>query len=197
MGLPASQVILVNTLGAVGAVVTLARWGRWTDRFGSKPMLALTMAGLAGSLLLWIFAARTPWWDLVGVPGISLLLGIFTGGLTVSMSKFELGFIPIQGRAHYVALNVTAVGLGSGLATLAAGQVLHLLHGVDVRAGWFTLDRYRLFFALAAALMAVPFMARMTLPEERARSVRKLMRVGWRRARRLKQHLSQDVEPAE
>ncbi len=197
MHLPASVVIAVNTIGCLGAIATLARWGRWTDRFGAKPTMAVSMAGLATALLLWLFASPVPAWAWAGIPLISLLLGIFTGGLTVSMSKFELAFIPVEGRAHYVAINVTAVGLGSGLATLAGGQLIHELSRVDAHLGWITVDRYRTFFALTAVLLAVPFLARMTLPEDGARSVRRLVRVGLRQARRLRYRLGAQGDAAD
>jgi hypothetical protein len=92
------------------------------------------------------------------------------------MSKFELGFIPMRDRAHYVATNVTAVGIGSGVATLLAGRLLHALAPVQLQLGWVELDRYRIFFLIAAALLAIPLLARRTLPEEHARSIRVLVR---------------------
>lgn len=188
--LPASGVIAVNTLGSVGAILTLGRWGRWSDRVGAKPALAVSLGGLAVGLALWLFAGSSPLWRWAGVPGISLLLGVFTGGVTVSMSKFELGFIPVRGRAHYVAANVTAVGLAGGCATLAAGGLLQLFKGLTLHAGPLTLDRYRAFFLLCALLLLVPLAVRRKLPEERARSLRGLVRRDLaRRARRVRRML--------
>jgi MFS family permease len=174
--LPASGVIAINTVGSLGAICTLGAWGRWTDRVGAKPALAASICGMAAVLMLWTLAvAHTPsMWLIAG--GVSLLFGIFTGGVTVAMSKFELGFIPLKDRAHYVAINVTAVGVGGGAATLAAGRILQLLAPLDVRWGWAELDRYRVFFLLCAVLLFVPVMVRRTLPEERARSIRALLR---------------------
>jgi len=182
--LPASGVIAINTVASLGAIVTLGAWGRWTDRFGAKPVLGASIAGIALSLLLWVGSGHTSAWHWVGIPAISLVLGAFSGGLTVSMSKFELGFIPMEGRAHYVAINVTTVGLTSAIATLAAGQLLDLLKETEIQIGWLTLDQYRLFFLVSAALLAVPLLVRRGLPEERSRSVRTFLRVGIRQGLR-------------
>jgi MFS family permease len=176
LGFSPSGVIVVNTVGSLGAIATLAAWGRWTDRVGARPALGICIAGVASSLLLWTLARQEPQWSWLGVPAISLVLGLFTGGLTVSMSKFELGFIPVRGRAHYVALNVTAVGLGSGAATLGAGRLLTALSGKHVRLGTLTMDRFEVFFFLSALLLVVPLLVRATLPEERARSLRDILR---------------------
>jgi hypothetical protein len=179
-----SGVIAINTVGSLGAIATLPWWGMWTDRVGAKPALGASIVGIAVSLLLWTLARPGPEWVWMGLPALSLMLGIFTGGMTVSMSKFELGFIPVRGRAHYVALNVTAAGLGSAIATMAAGWLLQALEGRHLRAGALTLDRYGIFFALMGALLALPFAVRRFLPEERARSLRALLSLEVRRRSR-------------
>lgn len=187
LGLVPSAVIAVNTVGSIGAIVTLGRWGRWTDRVGAKPALGFSIGGVAATLCLWLFVRSTPAWQWAAAPCIALLLGIFTGGVTIAMSKFELGFIPLRGRAHYVAINVTAVGLASGAATLAAGGILHLLAGIHRQVGPLVLDRYRLFFLICGFLLLVPLTIRRSLPEERARSLRSLMRREFvRRSRRVR-----------
>ena len=176
LGLSPSGVIVVNTIGSVGAIATLALWGRATDKHGARPILGLSIGAMAVCLLLWMAARNTPAWHWVGAPMISLTLGIVMGGLNISMSKFELGFIPIQGRAHYVAMNVTLVGLGSAVAAMGAGQMLQALSDHDLVLGPVSLDRYRVFFLSLALLLVVPLLFRRSLPEERARSLATLFR---------------------
>ena len=187
-----SGVIAINTVGSLGAIATLPWWGMWTDRVGAKPALGVSIVGMAGSLLLWTLARPGEEWVWMGIPALSLMLGIFTGGMTVSMSKFELGFIPSRGRAHYVALNVTAAGLGSAVATLAAGRLLQALEGHRYHLAGLTWDRYGVFFTLMAALLVLPFLVRRFLPEERARSLRALLSLEVRRrSRRMRRLLKQ------
>lgn len=190
--LPTSGVIAINTIGSLGAIGTLGAWGRWTDRVGAKPALAASICGMAGTLVLWILvvAHSVGMWFAAGA--VSLGFGIFTAGVTVAMSKFELGFIPLKDRAHYVAINVTAVGVGSGVATLVAGRVLQLLAHLEVHWGWGELDRYRMFFLMSAILLFVPVLVRGTLPEERARSLRGLLRRAFvRRSAKMRRLLEQ------
>lgn len=190
--LPASGVIAVNTVSSLGALATLGWWGRWSDRVGAKPALAVSMGGMAATLTLWMLtrAGSPAMWLEAGA--VTITLGVFAGGLTVAMSKFELGFIPVRDRAHYVAINVTVVGLASGIATLAAGRLLQLLSPVSFQWGLIEVDSYRLFFLTAAVLLSVPFFLRRGLPEERARSLRSLMRRAFvRRTARVRRLLAQ------
>lgn len=187
--LPSSGVIAVTTIGSLGAIATLVGWGRATDRIGAKPVLAMSITGVAAGLLLWTTAGATPEWHWVGIPAISLVLGIFMGGLTVSMSKFELGFIPVRDRTHYVAANVVLVGLASGTATLLSGRLLQVLAETQVRVGPLMLDRFRIFFILAALALAAPLMIRRYLPEERAHSLRRVLSRELRRRSRAMRRL--------
>lgn len=183
--LAASGVIGVNTVGSLGAIATLGVWGRLSDRMGAKPVVAVSTLGLAGSLLLLTLAGSSAEWLWIGIPSIMLLIGLFMGGLTVSISKFELGFIPMEGRAHYVAINVTLVGLGSALATFGAGGLLQLLRDTHLRLGTWHLDRFDLFFALCSVLLIYPTFVRRYLPEERSRTVRGLLERELRKRSRL------------
>jgi MFS family permease len=193
LGLSASGVIGVNTVGSLGAIAGLGIWGRLSDRMGAKPVVAISTLGVAGALLLYTLPDRSWAWTWIGVPSISALLGLFNGGLTVSLSKFELGFIPMEGRAHYVALNVTLAGVGSAASTFAAGALLQFLHPVHLRLGTWYLDRFDLFFGLAGILLFAPVMLRRSLPEERSRSVRALLERELRtRSRILRKILQRD-----
>ncbi len=172
--LPASGVIAVNTVSSLGAVATLAAWGRWTDRFGAKSILGMSIGGVAGCLAVWALAGNSALWQWAGAPGLSILTGIFMGGVTVSMSKFELEFIPVRHRAHYVALNVTAVGLLCGVGTLSAGFLLQSLAGVSALS--VPTQRFHVLFVLCALLLLIPLALRRTLPDERERSLAGILR---------------------
>lgn len=175
LGFTNSGVIAVNTIGYVGAIATLTAWGRWSDRIGAKPGLALSIAGVAVGLVAWSLIGVGPAWQWAAAPVVSLVLGVFMGGLTVTMSRFELSFIPVEGRAHYVAANVTLVGLGSALAAFVAGALLQRLPPGAIDLGWLSTDRYRIFFLLTAALLAAPLILRRPLPEPGSWSVTHLV----------------------
>jgi MFS family permease len=165
-------------------------WGRWADRVGAKPAVGVSILGIGGCLLLWTLVWPSVAWNWSGIPAIALLMGIFTGGLTVAMSKFELGFIPLEGRAHFVAMNVTISGLAAAGSTLAAGSLLNVLTPLHLLVGSWRLDRYDCFFALCAVMLLVPLYVRRSLPEERSRSIRALTELELRRrSRRLRQLL--------
>jgi len=185
LGLAPSAVIAVNTVGSLGAILTLSLWGAGSDRFGAKPVLAFSLLGISAALALLLLPGPGWEWRWLGIPAISLLLGVFTGGLTVSMSKFELSFIPIEGRAHYVAISVTLSGLGSAAAAWTAGGLLQAWRDLTLTVGPWSLDRYDLFFLLCALLLLGPNIARRALPEPGSRSVSNFMTAAVRQRVRL------------
>src|SRR5262249_49937609 len=130
------------------------------------------IAGVALTLLLWTLVGSGTQWRWLGAPAVLLLLGIFTSGVTVAISPFELGFIPVQGRDHYIAINSILAGLASGSATLGAGHLLHGLAGANLRLAGLALDHYQLLFALASLLLLVPLLVQRSLPEEGVLSAR-------------------------
>jgi hypothetical protein len=179
--LPAAGVIALNTVGSLGALATLSTWGRWSGAMGARPVLGVSTAGLALSLLLWVLAGTGPEWRWVGAPAILLLVGIFSAGITIALSQFELGFIPARGRDHYVAINSTAVGLGSGCATLAAGHLLQGLGNANLQVAGRRLDPYHLLFILASLLLLPLLLGHGSLPENGAFTLPQVIQCGARR----------------
>src|SRR3990172_4834363 len=94
-------------------------------------------------------------WALVGAPSfgseglgaaISFWSGLFSAGLYVATSKFELGIIPRDDRAHYVALSIMSGGLSGGLSSRLAGELLEGLETLSWTVGGYVIDNFRLFF---------------------------------------------------
>jgi hypothetical protein len=107
--------------------------------------------------------------------------GCFSAGITVALSQFELGFIPACGRDHYVAINSTAVGLGCGCATLAAGHLLQSLGNAKLQVAGFRLDRYQMVFSLGSLLLLPRLLGYGSLPENGALTLPEVIRPGTRR----------------
>jgi len=176
LNLAPTWVLFFACLGNLGAMSTLSLWGRITDRYGSKPIIGLCLPGTALAALGWALVDATParMWGLGSV--ISFWSGLFSAGLYVSTTKFELGIIPRDDRAHYVALSIMAAGLSGGLSSRLAGELLENLGPVSWAVGGYVIDRFRLFFLYTFVLCLVPLALRRGLQEGEVRSTRALVK---------------------
>lgn len=169
-------ILFFTCLGNVGAMSTLSWWGRVTDRYGSKPVIGLCLSGMCLVPLGWALVAATPLrtWGLGSC--ISFWSGLVSAGLYVATSKFELGIIPRDDRAHYVALSVMSAGLAGGLSTRLAGELLESLQHLSWSVEGYQIDNFRLFFLGTFGLTLVPLYLRQGLREGNVRSARFLVK---------------------
>ena len=119
---------------AIGVLVALLAFGRWSDTLGRRPLLAAGLAAAIVSDLLFL-AADGVWQLLVGRLFSGLSAGIFTG--TATAAVLEMAPERWQERAPYVATaaNLGGLGLGPLLAGLAVQYLpwpLHLDFGVHL-----------------------------------------------------------------
>jgi MFS family permease len=115
-------------LGTLASIVAYPVWGRLSDRFGNKPVLAACAPVAALTLVLWTFTvhdARALVLVLVGA--IHALNGLATAGLDVASNNLLLKLAPEPEAAAYLA----AASLTRAVAS-AAGPLLG-----GVLAGWF------------------------------------------------------------
>lgn len=94
--------------------LTMHYWGRFSDRFGNKRILAFTGFGLPFLPMLWLFST-----DFRYIVGIQIIGGMIWAGFSLSMSNFIFDTVAPPQRAKAVAiyntLNASAVFLGASL----------------------------------------------------------------------------------
>ena len=101
-----------NTATAVFAqFLTLAQWGRISDVFGNRRILAATGIVIPLMPLLWVFSSNL--WYLIFVQAVS---GFAWAGFTLSASNFVYDLIAPHRRATYLAIHnvIAATGIFSG-----------------------------------------------------------------------------------
>lgn len=155
LGFSATSVVRLDAVLMVGGALSVLAWGWAADRFGSRPVLMLSMGMSllvpAGWLLL-------PGGAALGADVCRVLYfaqGIASNGVAVGMARlFYNGVAPPGRNTPYMALYYAAMGLAGGVAPLLAGGLLTALSGWDSRVGWLVLDGYRVLFALALVLLA-------------------------------------------
>jgi len=108
-------------LFSLGQFVSTAVWGRLSDRYGRKPLLAISMAGQAASYLLLALAE-----DLWVMALARLLNGLTSGNLSVAMAYIS-DVTPAEKRAAGMGYVGGAISLGFIAGPMLGG----LLGGAD------------------------------------------------------------------
>jgi MFS family permease len=102
----------VNTATAVFAqFLTLAQWGRVSDVFGNRRILAATAIVIPLMPILWVFSSN--FWYLIVVQAVS---GFAWAGFSLSASNFVYDLIAPNRRATYLAVHnvIASIGIFSG-----------------------------------------------------------------------------------
>jgi len=102
----------VNTATAICAqFLTLAQWGRISDVFGNRRILAATGILIPLMPILWVFSSN--FWYLIAVQAVS---GFAWAGFSLSASNFVYDLIAPNRRATYLAVHnvIASIGIFSG-----------------------------------------------------------------------------------
>ena len=156
VGLPASQVVLLQTGVMVGALVSSYFWGWASDRYGGRPV---TLYGLAFRATLPLFWMLLPGLGTAALPaaiGIAALQGFADVGWQVGATRLlYVSIVPPAKRNDYMAVYWAWLGLVSGFSQLAGGRLLMTTQGLSGTVAGVPLDPYTPLFLLGIVLPIV------------------------------------------
>ena len=110
---------MANTAASVLAqFLTLDMWGRISDRFGNRLILAATGIVIPVFPLLWLFSSD-PWYLIV----IQALGGFVWAGFSLSAGNFIYDLVPSPKRATYVAYHSVLMAVGVFLGAVLGGYL--------------------------------------------------------------------------
>jgi MFS family permease len=110
---------LMTAVNAVTGLLVQRFWGRRVDRFGSYPVLAVTMAAVASLPIL--YAITPTYWLALGFEVIS---GVAWSGYALANLNYAIEIAPEEERARYTSIANAAAGVGAFLGPLAAATLL-------------------------------------------------------------------------
>ena len=103
--------------------------GRWADRFGNRPVLQVSQAIVAVSLLFFLFASDTSTvmrWLILG----GFVLWSAYAGINIGLYNLMLKLPPKgEDRSPYVAAHEATGSITYAVSTVAGGYALDLLRG--------------------------------------------------------------------
>lgn len=159
----------VSTLGTISGVtsfLSVRYWGQLSDRFGSKPLLIISVVGKCCYPFVWIFT--TPNSYLLYI--IIHLSGFLDAGLGLTLSNTMLKLIPQEKKSVYIAVYNTSAGLASFAAPVLGGMLAKQLQGVGITLGFVTLGHLKLLFLLSGVLRFFTLIALKDIYEPKAKS---------------------------
>ena len=137
VGLTAGQVVRIEVVAGLAAVLGSLPWGWAADRYGSRPVLLVSLAIVslampAGLLIVphdsrWTFAAAAAVMFLVGIVGIGW--GIGQGRILFN------SVVPPEHRTAYMSVFYAWIGLVGGISVILGGWVLQQTKGMTFH--WF------------------------------------------------------------
>jgi len=142
----------IAAAGTIGVILTSILWGRFSDRYGSRPTMRLAGIGQLAVLAVWGLAAA----GLLSItPGqifvLSLAFGIICAGITIPFLKLYMASFPKGEMTIAVTLNTVITSICAGCAPLVWGWVLEMLGTVEsMKHG--LLRPFSVFFGVTAIL---------------------------------------------
>ena len=144
-GIDTGTVVLLGNATLVGTLVSNYLWGWAADRYGSKPVLLLGLAGTALLPVGWMLMPRgSEAWAL----GLAGYAGVSAGWALGANRILFAGVMPPEKRVDYWAVFYAWTGITSGASPLVAGW------GMDLLQGWH-LPTYPCFFGASLVLVGL------------------------------------------
>ena len=162
VGLKPDQVLYFNSVLLATGIFSGFLWGWAADRYGSKPIMLITLAVLwCYPLGLWILP-RHDESAFYAALCLAAITGLALPGWSISYSRLLMvRIIPPERRSGYTAVHVATLGLMHGVAPLLAGVVIQQSAGLHGSLGLLVIDSYTplmgsglVFIALAIILLS-------------------------------------------
>jgi Na+/melibiose symporter-like transporter len=120
------------------------RLGKLTDRWGNRPVMALSLLVVAqGPAFYFLATPRQPWW-IVG----AWACWIAWAGLNIALPNLMLTLSPARSNTPYIATYFAVTGLCHGLSTILGGSLFDRYGGAACLCPAIPLDYYHAAFLL-------------------------------------------------
>ncbi len=158
------SVAVLNVVMTISTILSQRWWGRLVDRYGHKPVLAVTMIGIVH---LPFYYAFCPWDLRWPIYTNAVLTGIMWSGFGLATFNLVMHILPEKSRTMFVAVFAALNGVIAFLASYASGWLAHAMEGVRWHLGSLTIINYQVLFVMTA-LLRIPglfFLSRVREPE--------------------------------
>jgi len=156
VGLPAGIVILLSVGTFIGALVTSFLWGWAADRYGSKPVMQLSLYILLILPVAWVLLPQRSVASAPMAMAIAVVAGIATLAWQISWTRYLfVNAIPQENKSAYLAVFYAWFAIASGLGPLLAGQILSASKNLQAHIWQISIDPYTPLFVLSFVLILI------------------------------------------
>ncbi len=141
------QIGLYTCLTALVAVMTSCVWGRFADRFGSKPVLNVCAFGIALIPIIWLFPRAD--WKWILIPE-AIYSGVLWAGFNLAAFTLPLDRSPKAERTVYLSVFAAVTGLAFFAASITAGYASEVLADWSYSLGDTVFVNYHVLFVGSA-----------------------------------------------
>jgi MFS family permease len=131
LGLSMSFIIGLSIVSQVFNFLFLKLWGRYTDRFSNKSVLAISCPLFLVSILAWTFTTM-PEKYILTIPlliVIHILMGLSSAGVSLASGNISLKLAPKGSATAYLAANTIANSIAAGIAPILGGKFADFFSG--------------------------------------------------------------------
>ncbi len=153
VGLSDSQVVLLQNGSLIGGLLSVYLWGWAADRFGSMPVMVLSVLLILFFPISLILIPRQSALSFSIALAISFFQGAFTMGWGIGSGRLLfVRVVPPEKKTDYMALYYSWIGLVGGISQLVGGWVLQEARGISGRLLYIQLDPYTPLFLIGLGL---------------------------------------------
>ena len=167
VGLSEGIIVLLSIGTYIGALLTSFLWGWAADRYGSKPVMQLSLYLLLILPVAWILL---PQHSVASAPlamAIAVVAGVATLAWQISWTRYLfVNAIPQNHRAAYLAVFYAWFAIMAGLGPLLAGQILSASKNLEAQIWIISIDPYTPLFVLSFILILVCAIFAIRLPTD-------------------------------
>lgn len=166
--LDVGTVALTNTVATIGGLTTIRLWGSLCDRFGSKPVLYVTLAFAANIPLIYVFTDRQNIvWVAMVMQGLS---GVAWAGISLAASNLLLKISPREQNSIYLSTFGALSGLATAMAPILSGFILNAAQTWSFDIGGLHIYHFKIMFlaSFVARWASVLLLIRIPEPNEQS-----------------------------
>jgi len=134
LGLSMSFIIGLSIISQVLNFLFLKIWGRYTDRFSNKSVLAISGPLFIFSIFVWTFTTMPEKYFLT-IPlliGIHIVMGLSSAGVSLASGNISLKLAPKGQATSYLATNAIVNSVAAGIAPILGGKFADFFAGREL-----------------------------------------------------------------
>ena len=156
VGLTDGIVVLLSIGTYIGALVTSFLWGWAADRYGSKPVMQLSLYLLLLLPVAWILLPQQSEASAPLAMAIAVVAGVATLAWQISWTRYLfVNAIPGLNKAVFLAVFYAWFAIVAGFGPLLAGQILSFSEGLHAQFLGVSVDSYTPLFVLSFVLILI------------------------------------------